>query len=124
MNTVKYGKRVKFKIDLCDLQQDVNIAREKFQSGNFLEAIDIYEQLFITYPAQAIDVLAELYDCYQLLPHKDRYNLYQARHYNFGIIPTDKVLDIGSGHLPFPLATHLSDVTFNNNTYGRAGKPF
>jgi len=124
MNTVKYGKRVKFKIDLCDLQQDVIVAREKFQSGNFLEAIDIYEQLLIAYPVQAIDVLAELYDCYQLLPHKDRYNLYQARHYNFGIIPTDKVLDIGSGHLPFPLATHLSDVTFNNNTYGRAGKPF
>ncbi len=124
MNTVKYGNRVKSKIDLRDLQQDIKVAREKFQSGNYLEAFDIYEQLFVAYPAHAVDILAELYDCYKLLPYKDRYNLYQARHYNFGIIPTDKVLDIGSGHLPFPLATHLSDVTFNNNTYGRAGKPF
>ena len=35
-----------------------------------------------------------------------------------------KVLDIGSGHIPFPLATHLADVTLENHKYGRAGVPF
>lgn len=124
MSNVQFGKREKFRIDLRSLSIGVGIAKYKFQNRNFLEAFDIYEQLVTAYPEQAINLLSELYDFYQILPNRDRYNLYQSRHYNFGIIPSDKVLDIGSGHIPFPLATHLSDITFADNTYGRGGVPF
>lgn len=33
---------------------------------------------------------------------------------NFDIKPGDKVLDIGGGHRPFPHATHIFDMTDNN----------
>ena len=119
-----FGKREKYRIALNALQADTVIARQFFSNGATREAIDIYEQLAIAYPAEAISLLAELYDCYQLLPNRDRYNLYQSRHFNFDIAKNDKVLDIGSGHLPFPLATHLADIAVTDNTYGRAGVPF
>ncbi len=55
-------------------------------------------------------------------PHltKSRYELYQSRFFDFGIAAGDKVLDIGSGHLPFPLATDLADITLSDDGYGRA----
>ncbi|WP_207682916.1 class I SAM-dependent methyltransferase [Desulfonema magnum] len=106
------------------MQNDLSIAREKFQSRTFSEAFDIYEQLIAAYPKQAVELLAEVYDCYQRFPYKDRYNLYQARQFDFGIKPSDKVLDIGSGHIPFPLATHLADIALEDHKYGRAGVPF
>ncbi|MZP29458.1 methyltransferase domain-containing protein [Heliobacterium undosum] len=36
----------------------------------------------------------------------------------------DRVLDIGSGHLPFPLATHLAEFAIDDDQYGRAGQAF
>jgi len=35
---------------------------------------------------------------------------------NFNIRPGDKVLDVGCGSRPFMLATHLADVSFNDNS--------
>ena len=120
----RIGKRVKHKITPTTLHADMDAARRLFSNGAALEAFDTYEQLAVAYPAAAIAILAELYDCYQLLPGRDRYSLYQSRHFDFGIGKGDKVLDIGSGHLPFPLATHLADIAVTDHAYGRAGVPF
>lgn len=124
MNDRLLGKREKHKIVTTALQSDIGTARQYFSNGATLEAIDIYEQLAVAYPTDAITILAELYDCYQQLPNRDRYSLYQSRHFIFGIIEGDKVLDIGSGHLPFPLATHLADIAVTDHLHGRAGTPF
>ena len=51
---------------------------------------------------------------------KDRYNSYQKRYVNFNIKEGEKVLDLGSGHNPFPLATHLADF-YEEETFHRAG---
>lgn len=98
-------------------------ARAAFCEGRHLEAIDLYEQLVALAPEQAVDLLAELYDGYQRLPSQDRYTLYVSREFDFGIRPGDLVLDIGSGHLPVPFATHLADFAPDDDLYGRAGVP-
>lgn len=115
----------------CILQNDADLglkllgrARELFRKGNLKKAYDIYEQLSITYPSNAIQILAELYDQYKKLQNMDRYSLYQSRFYNFDINTSDKVLDVGSGNIPFHLATHLADITVENDNFGRAGVPF
>lgn len=119
-----FGKREKFRISSGGLVDNLAAARALYVSGEFLKAFDVYEQLVGAYPQQSVEILAEVYDRYQTLPQRDRYNLYQSRHFDFGIKPGDKVLDIGSGHIPFPLATHLSDITLTDHGYGRAGTPF
>jgi SAM-dependent methyltransferase len=58
----------------------------------------------------------------------DRYS-YQKNEINFNIKPDEKVLDIGSGHDPFPLATHLADyyegnTTHRNEKLKRDARPF
>ena len=58
------------------------------------------------------------------LPNQDRYSLYQSRIYNFDLKPSDKILDVGSGNIPFHLATHLVDITIENDNLGRAGAAF
>ena len=118
------GRRPREHYDVNDGQNLLEQARKTFQKGSFNEAFDIYEQLSLAYPNNAVEILAEVYDQYQLLPGQDRYTLYQSRIYDFGIGPEDKVLDIGSGHSPFPHATHLADIALTNNSYGRAGAPF
>jgi 2-polyprenyl-3-methyl-5-hydroxy-6-metoxy-1,4-benzoquinol methylase len=118
------GRRKKLRIELSDFKSDFEVANTRFKDSDFLSAFDIYEQLVEAYPEKAIPLLAEVYESYQRLPSKDRYNRYQARYFNFDIKPSDKVLDIGSGHFPFPLATHLADLTFSDNKLGRAGRPF
>lgn len=123
-NEIQFGKRKKCGVELVELQHDFKLAREIFLQGRFFEAFDIFEQMIVAYPDQAVEILAEVYDHYQRLPQKDRYHLYQARHFQFGIKPSDTVLDIGSGHLPFSLATHLTDISFDKNEYGRGGNPF
>ncbi|BCA54780.1 hypothetical protein W02_19200 [Nitrospira sp. KM1] len=96
-----------------------------FQRGKNLEAIDLYEALAVGHPHAAIDILAELYDLYQMLPQNtNRYALYQSRLFDFAIKPGDRILDIGSGNDPFPFATHLADVAPDDDRYGRAGAPF
>lgn len=49
---------------------------------------------------------------------KDRYS-YQKQYVNFGIKDGEKVLDIGSGDIPFPQATHLADL-YEGETSHRA----
>lgn len=45
---------------------------------------------------------------------------YQKEYVNFDISSGDKVLDLGSGNYPFPLATHLVDL-FVENDFHRGG---
>ena len=97
-------------------------ARLAFNKGEYQEGIDLYEQLTQTISAYEVDLLAELYDQYQRLP-QNRYSLYVSRDFDFKVGPNDKVLDIGSGHDPFPFATHLADIAPEDNAYGRAGIP-
>ncbi|KKO18102.1 MAG: methyltransferase domain-containing protein [Candidatus Brocadia sp.] len=42
---------------------------------------------------------------------------YQFKHINFDIHQGEKVLDIGSGQDPFPLATHLADLYLGDTTH-------
>lgn len=49
-------------------------------------------------------------------PAKDRYS-YQKHLINFGIKEGEKVLDIGFGGYPFPLATHLADLYEGETTH-------
>lgn len=122
------GKRNKLSIEIKDLNSALQKARSYF-STNYLESFDIYEQIVDsldpwTQSNIIVNILAEVYEQYKRLPYEDRYRLYQARYFDFGIKSGDKVLDIGSGSLPFPLATHLADITLSDNKYGRAGEPF
>jgi hypothetical protein len=124
-NHAPFGPRIKRRISLTSLSDGLRTASNYFQQSRPLDAFDVCEQLAESYPEQSIEILAELYDLYQALPDKeDRYALYQARLFDFGIRPSDKVLDVGSGNVPFPLATHLADLAPHDNHYGRAGAPF
>jgi radical SAM superfamily enzyme YgiQ (UPF0313 family)/ubiquinone/menaquinone biosynthesis C-methylase UbiE len=97
---------------------------QEIDANCFPAVIDLYEQLLKLFPSLAPTLYLKLYDIYQMLPNQDRYTLYVSRFFDFGIQPTDKVLDIGSGNLPFPLATHLADLALTNDSVGRAGVPF
>ena len=123
-HTQQFGQRRVLKYDVEQGIKLLDYARENYQKGKLSEAFDIYEQLSIAYPRKAIEILSELYDQYKKLKNIDRYSLYQCRFYNFGIKATDKVLDVGSGNIPFHLATHLVDITTENNNFGRAGVAF
>lgn len=102
----------------------VMAARNYFSTQDYSAAFDIYEQLYLRAPQHMVPILAEAYQLYKHLPSQDRYTLYQSRFFEFGILSSDKVLDIGSGHLPFPLATHLGEFAIDDASYGRAGQPF
>ena len=116
-------KNTDFPLD--DLNAAVNYARELFNRNDYLSVFDLYERLVDFWPNHAIPLLAEVYDLYAALPDKEnRYLLYQSRHFDFKIRPGDKVLDVGSGHIPFPFATHLTDISVNDDSVGRAGTPF
>ncbi|MCE3257935.1 MAG: hypothetical protein K0Q64_2018, partial [Nitrobacter vulgaris] len=101
-----------------------HLAFERLQNRDYAGAFDVIDQLAQMFPTARIDILAAAYDFYQMMPSRSRYDLYQSRYFDFLIRPGDKVLDIGSGHLPFPLATHLADITLTDHSYGRAGTPF
>jgi len=108
------------------LENGLSLVRELTVRQRYLEALDLVEQLYREYPQEAIRILAWTYDLiYRILREKkSRYWLYQARYFDFQIQPEDKVLDIGSGHMPFPFATHLADYAIEDSRYGRAGEPF
>jgi len=58
----------------------------------------------------------------------DRFS-YQKKYNNFSFKPNEKVLDVGSGHDPFPYATHLLDFFDKETTHRyeplhKDGRPF
>jgi len=124
-NQPPFGRRVRTRIALTGISDGLRAATDFHRGGQPLDAFDVYEQIAEAYPEHSIEILAELYEVYQTLRDKDdRYSLYQARLFDFGVRPADKVLDVGSGNVPFPLATHLADLAPHDNHYGRAGVPF
>jgi len=108
--------------DLGGAIQEIN---NYLSSGRHLEALDLIEQVAAQAPEVSVRLLAQAYDLLQKLPDKDtRFVLYQSRFYDFPVRMGEKVLDIGSGNLPFPMATHLADFATEDHNYGRAGLPF
>ncbi len=113
-------QQIKFKTPSEGLKQATLCHR----FGDYPAAFDCIESLLIQFPRDQVSILAYAYNLYQSIPHKNRYNLYVSRFFSFNIKPNYKVLDIGSGHLPFPAATHLADFSVEENMHGRAGIPF
>lgn len=99
----------------------INLLLKKQDRFRVFDAIAETVEFF---PNIAINVLASAWEIYDSMKPASRYDLYQKRVFDFGISLGDKVLDIGSGHLPFPLATHLADISLEDGNVGRAGTPF
>ena len=109
---------------LNDPGKGLMVARAMWEQKKFELAMDLYDQMAQLHRKHAVAILAEAYDKLQEINPRTRYHLYQSRFFNFPIKPGDKVLDIGSGHMPFPLATHLADISLTDGRIGRLGVPF
>jgi ubiquinone/menaquinone biosynthesis C-methylase UbiE len=117
--------RKKAEFTLSTFETDFARANKLFTDKKFLESFDLFERIAETYKNQEESVLSHLYDLYQNLPDNGaRYYLYQQRLVDFSVTAQHKVLDIGSGRIPFPLATHLADLDLGDGNLGRAGIPF
>lgn len=123
MSANSIRRRQKKTFEISDVNSAFAQAAQLFQAEGRNECFDLIEQLIKQYPQAAIAVLAKVYDWYKSIDNGDRYSLYQSRVFDFGIEPGANVLDVGSGHLPFPLATVLTDSAVEDNFYGRAGAP-
>ncbi len=118
-----FGKRQPHRIDVSDYDTALAEAERLFAAGEHLKAIDVFEQILLAHPRRCVPLLSRLYDLYQILPGREnRYDLYQRRHFDLGIRPGDRVLDVGSGNHPLPLATHQAEYAISDDTYGRAGQ--
>ncbi|HEY2901936.1 MAG TPA: class I SAM-dependent methyltransferase [Polyangia bacterium] len=95
-----------------------------YVQGRAYDAFDVCEQAMGRFPMLSRNILLLVYEMYQPIWDTDRHTLYQARYFDFGIRPGDKVLDIGSGNIPLSFATHLADLAVDDDSYGRAGSPF
>lgn len=118
------GRRRPFSVDISNFESAVAALNVEWQSRRLLNALDICEQLLGAFPENSQGILTTVYDMLAALPNSRSRFLYQSRAFDFGIRPDWKVLDIGSGNDPFPLATHLADLTVSDNQVGRAGVPF
>lgn len=93
-------------------------------NNQMCRALNMVERALLAYPHESKVFLSLAYDIFSSLPDQSRYGLYQHRFFDFNIKSTDSVLDIGSGHIPFPFATALADISLEDATVGRAGVPF
>ncbi|NJB67074.1 SAM-dependent methyltransferase/predicted O-methyltransferase YrrM [Desulfobaculum xiamenense] len=116
--------RHRLSFDIDDLSEGLRVAGALFSRGRRLEAFDLFEQLLEIWPDSHVEILATCHDCYCAMKDRSRFALYQSRHFDFPITPGDAVLDIGSGHIPFPLATHLADLSLSDGSVGRGGRAF
>ncbi|HLL89940.1 MAG TPA: class I SAM-dependent methyltransferase [Tepidisphaeraceae bacterium] len=123
--TPVFGRRRPYRLpDVGDYAAGVAEAERLWAAGDFLRGTDVFEQVLLAHPRKCVPLLARLYDLYQTMPGREnRYDLYQRRHYDFGIRPGDRVLDVGSGNVPLPLATHQAEFAIDNDRFGRAGQP-
>lgn len=118
------GRRQRLTSGAADPRVILELATRLFGNGRTNEAFDLVEEVLGRNPELATPVLAMAWDMYQAMQDRSRYALYQSRIFDFGIQPGEQVLDMGSGHLPFPLATALADITLTEHGYGRGGTPF
>lgn len=119
-----FGPRAKVRVPTRDFAAALEAARQALANGDHPAALDIYELLADNHPARAVEVLGEAWQVLRNLPLQDRYNLYQRRYFHFGIASGDRVLDVGSGNIPFPLATDLAELSPEDDDLGRAGQAF
>lgn len=126
MTASSLGRRKHLVTGLTDPQALLDLAGAKAGNGLWFEAFDHIAEGVSRFPGQQIPLLAHAWDLYGLLRarHGDRWNLYQGRFFDPAIAPGEKVLDLGSGHHPFPLATHLSDIAVDDGSVGRNGARF
>jgi len=117
-------KRAPKQFEPCTLESGLKEVLNLYKTNNLFESFDLIEFLIKLYPVEQTGILELAYTLYQNIPNKTRYYLYQGRKFDFKIKPNERVLDIGSGHLPFPFATDLADFAIEDNNYGRAGVPF
>lgn len=118
------GPRKRFHFDVSSYESAVSIVNAELRAGRLLNALDVCEQIVEAHPGKAVAFLSAVYDLLKSQPNfKGRY-LYQSRAFDFAIQPGWKVLDVGSGNDPFPAATHLADLTVNDDRLGRAGASF
>jgi SAM-dependent methyltransferase len=120
-----YGKRRPYRLeDVADYDAALAAAHRLWDAAEHLRAVDVFEQILLAHPRKCVPLLSRLYDLYQVMPgHENRYDLYQKRHYDFGIRPGDRVLDVGSGNVPLPFATHQAEFAIADDRFGRAGQP-
>jgi SAM-dependent methyltransferase len=120
-----FGRRPRYPAPTgADANAVLQHAIDCYTQGRLYDALDVCEQVMTRFPGLSRNVLTLVYEMYQPLKDADRHTLYQARYFDFGIRPDNKVLDIGSGHLPLAFATHLADIAVDDDAYGRAGAPF
>jgi len=105
-------------------EEAITIINTLLKNQDHFRVFDAFAEASQTFHVVAIPFLAAAWNLFHSMGDISRYDLYQKRIFNFGIKQSDKVLDIGSGHLPFPLATHLADISLKNGGVGRAGAPF
>ena len=97
--------------------------QELANQGHVHECLDAVEDALQRFPQFQVEFLALAYDVCSSVKSGGRF-LYQSRLVDFALKPGDKVLDMGSGHIPFPKATVLADIALTDDAVGRAGVPF
>lgn len=110
--------------DFSTPQQAMELAQAYLNRQDTNTVLNVLERAAQIFPPLYIQFLALAYDVYVNIPDRSRYALYQSRIFDFAIKPNDKVLDMGSGHIPFPLATHLADISITDDAIGRNGAKF
>jgi SAM-dependent methyltransferase len=126
MTATTPGRRTQLATNLPTPQALADLAQEKASRHLWFEAMDHIAEATARFPQHQVPLLALAWELYVRLraEHGDRWNLYQGRFFDVGIGPGEKVLDLGSGHHPFPYATHLSDISLTDGSVGRAGSAF
>lgn len=120
------GRRSPTVVGFATPRDVVGAAVEKASRGSWFEAFDHFAEGAARFPDHQVPLLAQAWELYKELRarHGDRWNLYQGRFFDASIAPGEKVLDLGSGHHPFPFATHLSDISVTDGSIGRNGARF
>lgn len=121
---MQYGMRTQEHFDFHTAQEAADCISIFARHNAFIRCMDAVDEAITHFPSQAVPFLSFAYDLYQRQTDTSRYHLYQERIFDFSIQPGDKVLDMGSGHIPFPLATHLADISLSDGNIGRVGAAF
>lgn len=116
--------RMPEKFNFKTIEEAASVINVFLKTNERVKIFDAFAEAAETFPEASVSFLANAGKLYKSMKGESRYDLYQKRIFDFGISPGDKVLDIGSGHMPFPLATTLADISLTDGSIGRASSPF